>query len=335
MPIDLQKIKPVEFCILVAWVKGMSTGDIAKTLGKQFNKTPGSIRGIINHKMNIKRDDMTIEARQRLLDVLKDNRQDGGRIVDPMFVAIPIKKMTNIRVGPLSQYRKPKEEEPKSDVSAKIVKKRSKKQIAAEAAKKKAAEEEARAARELGRAQRGYYDTPLEYLEVSGLMMQNVEKGTIEKSPLETHRFNAGKKMRQVFAGCQLSPMKSQDFEMVGGGTGAGVAIPAKIMEFQSQVAAIKKTMAAEDFNDLYSILVKDEFIWCVPSKRGRDVILQAIRRALDAVAVYFKMMEMRDFVRLWGYEPKVDTKVKTRSEARRDSGAARSMINEAQKDLR
>lgn len=334
MPIDLQKVSPVEFCVLVAWVKGMSTGDIAKTLGRQFNKTPGSIRGIINHKMKIKRDDMTIEARQRLLEVLKDNRKDSGRIVDQMFIAIPIKKMTNVRVGPLSQYRKPKEEV-KSDVSSRIVKKRTKKQIAAEIVKKKAAEDEARAARELGRALRGYHNTPLEYLAVSGLLTHNVEKGTLDETPEEGHRFNAGKKMRQLFAGCQLSPMKSQDFEMAGGGTGAGVAIPAKIMEFQSQVAAIKKTMSVEDFNDLYAILAKDEFIWCVPSKRGRDVILTAIRRSLDAVAVYFKMMEVRDFVRQWQYEPNVDARVKTRGEARRDSGAARSMIDEAQRDLR
>ncbi len=335
MPIDLQKVTPVEYCILVAWVKGMSTGEIINSLGKKFNKTGGSIRGIINNKMKIKRAEMTVEARQRLLDVLKDNRKDDGKMMPDMFVAGPVKADTGIRVGPLSQYRKPKVEEPKSDISAKRVKRRSRKQIAAELEKKKILDAEARAARELGAAQRGYHATPLEYLAVSGLLMGKVEKGKLDLTPEESYRFNAGKKMRQLFAGCQLSPMKSQDFEMVGGGGGSGVAIPAKIMEFQSQVNAIKRTMAIEDFNDLYAILVKDEFIWLVPSKRGADVILQAIRRSLDAVAVYLKMMEVRDFVRQWKYEPYTATPIKTRGEARRDSGVAREMIDQAQRRVR
>ena len=93
--------------------------------------------------------------------------------------------------------------------------------------------------------------------------------------------------------------------------------------------------MAVEDFNDLYAVLVKDEFIWLVPSKRGKEVILQAIRRSLDAVAVYFKMMDVKEFVQEWKYQPYTATPIKSRGDARRDAGAARDMISQAQRAMR
>jgi hypothetical protein len=341
MPIDTNAISALEFCILVAWVRGMTVGKISRYIGIHYGVSEGAIRGIITRKMSLPRADMTKERRQHVLDQLLEHRIDSGKLGAEMFVAMPIKsKAGGNRVKSLSHYRPKKPTPVTQDISSVSASRRRKlEQRAVKMREAKIVEEkEAKEKRELGHnPARGIFSTPLEFMDSTGLLSDETVHRNLrdmDRNPVEMTRLNAGRKMREIFTGCQMSGMKSQDFEMVGGGTGLGVAIPAKVQEYTSIAMVIAKMVQPEDFRDLRRMLVEDEFVWKTPSKKASEITLQSLRRALDAVGLYFDMISDRGFEARWGYLPAIGT-AKTRSQARQASTDAREMINRAQRKMK
>ena len=344
MPIDIQKLSPLDFCIVVTWIQGKTTGQIFRILGKKSGKTEAAIRGVINKKINAKRAVMTTQERQKILDDLKANRIDEMRLPDELFIAEPVKSPIgkNCGVGPLSAYRKPKpkpvEEAPPGPMTR--TEKRNAKKVKRLADEKRARElEMEQTMREQGgNSVRGLYATPLEMMSATGMLADpnSVRKGSVAKSTEELRRTDAGLMFRTVLEESQLGGLKSQNFDATGGGSGGlGMAIPARIFEARSKIDALKKMMATEDFRALESLLLKDVFIWeKVESKIAKGIVLEDIRRGLDAIAVFQNLLTPQDFKFRWGYFP-VAGRTKTKQQARGQAKAAREIIETAQRSMK
>lgn len=329
----------VTFTISVLWLSGLSIGRIAILSGR----SKGSIRGIVHRNLPTPREELTMEERQIALNHLKDTRVDEGRLSDKYFVAhelsqaqeAPKPSVASI-MGPLASYMKPKpvpEPPPIPDTRTREGRKEIQRRKQEARRKEKIAAEE-QAARELGGAQnRGLKGSALEYLHDIGTLADPAEKrvdAKISGISSKERRKEAGRILRGYMDGCRIGGMSSVDFDRVGTGSNSRLAISAYRLQAIHSVGAIRQMMPERDFSLIESVVDKDECVWeSIPSNQARTFVYEAIRRALDVVAVFEELMGRTAFAARWGYELPI-VKGMDKDEARRVSNAAEQILRQA-----
>ena len=294
---EISKLTPLEFCILVTWVHGWTIKKIHLSLAKRHGKTEHAVRGIIN-KMPSRRQAMSKAARQELLDEMKANRIDDGMLPAGYFAATPLAS-DQVAKAVVPEERKAKakpeqlpEPDPKTRAGRREIKRR--KQEADRKVQEVAAE---RARREAGFAARGVESSPLEFLYNEKLLSNSKAEGEDKEKKANNamRRYEAGVRMRSMMESIYGSGIKSPDYESAGGGGGAGVVIHAVVAENVKNIASIKSMMPVEWYNFLEQMLLHGRFVWQIPSAKGADIVVSEIREALDKVSLFLGTMPAED----------------------------------------
>ncbi|TIX28843.1 hypothetical protein [Mesorhizobium sp.] len=342
---EAKKIKKKElgivtFTISVLWLSGLSIGRIAILSGR----SKGSIRGIVHRNLPTPREELTMEERQIALDHLKDVRVDEGRLSDKYFVAQELSQAQEAPkscgpsvLGTLGSYMKPKPPAPAPLPAPDSRTREGRKEIhrrKQEARRKEKIATEEQAAREMGGAEnRGLKGSALEYLHDVGTLSDPAEKrvdARVVGISSKERRKEAGRILRGYMDGCRIGGMSSVDFDRVGTGSNSRLAISAYRLQAIHAVGTIREMMPDRDFLLIERVVDQDEFVWdAVPSSQARSFIYEAIRRALDVVAVFEEMMGRSAFAARWGYELPIK-KVVDRDDARRMSNAAEEILRQA-----
>ncbi|AZO29351.1 hypothetical protein [Mesorhizobium sp. M1B.F.Ca.ET.045.04.1.1] len=331
----------VTFTISVLWLSGRSI----KAIAMLSQRSTGSIRGIVHRAFPTPREQMSIADRQEKLDEMKRHRVDEGRLPDKYFIAAelapaqaaPAKSEPSV-LGPLSWYMKPKPQAPaplpvpdsRTREGRKEIQRR-KQQARRE--EKLAAEEQA--AREMGGAEnRGLKGSALEYLHDIGTLADPAEKRVdapkISGISSKERRKEAGRILRGYMDGCRIGGMSSIDFDRVGRGSNSRLAISAYRLQAIHAIGAIRQMMTDRDFALLEAVVDRDECVWeSIPSTQARSLVYEAIRQALDVVAVFEELMGRTAFASRWGRELPI-VKGMERDEARRVSNAAEQILRQA-----
>ena len=326
----IENLSPLEFCIIVCWIRGWTISKIHLSLARRHGKTENAIRGIIN-KLPKRRQDMTQIERQAFLDEMKANRIDDGMLPADYFVAKMLasdQKMKAKAKAAETVEEVKAEPEPEPDPNTRAGRKELKRRRD-EARRKKQKEEEARARREFGEAPRGIDCSPLEYLHGNGgLSDPKVEDAKEGRANNAMRRYDAGVTLRSMMESIYGSGVKSPDYEAVGGGGGAGVVIHAVVAENIKNLDIIKGTMPSEWFQFLEQMLLHGRFVWRIPSKKGSDMVLAEVRQALDKVSVFLGTMPP---------EASDDDAPRRadRNEVRQKNRLARDLIAQAQRQAR
>ncbi|MDF3208394.1 MULTISPECIES: hypothetical protein [Mesorhizobium] len=341
---EAKKIKKKEmgivtFTISVLWLSGLSIGRIAMLSGR----SKGSIRGIVHRNLPTPREELTMEERQTALDHLKSVRCDEARLSDKYFVACELSQAQEAPksgpsvLGSLASYMKPKPTKPAPPPMPDGRTREGRKEIQRrkqEARHQEKVAVEQQAAREMGGAvNRGLHGSALEYLHDIGTLSDPIERRVDQKVTgisSKERRKEAGRILRGYMDGCRVGGMSSVDFDRVGTGSNSRLAISAYRLQAIHAVGAIRDMMPDRDFQLIERVVDQDEFVWdTVPSSQARTFIYEAIRRALDVVAVFEEMMGRSAFATRWGFElPMV--KVVDRDDARRMSNAAEDILRQA-----
>lgn len=329
------ELGPKTYVVCVLWVAGWTIARIAAGSGR----TGGSIRGIVNRCLVKPRDSLTVRERQNVLDELaacrQDNRPDGGLILkDSHFVAIelppaPASRASATPAAPL----------PEPNIRTRAGRKEAIRR------KKEAARQEAIAAekqrdKERGGAwKRGVDGSALEHLYVMLILSDGEEKAVDAKQAKslasKDRRKEAGLALRGYIDGCRVGGVSSVDFEREVAGSGAGLAIPAYRLECISALGAIKKMMPERDYLLIEGVVDRDEFPWRdIPSKTAKSFLYEAIRRALDVVAVFQGLMAKDTFADRWGFHLK-SADAMDFDDALSVSRQARHMFGKAQREAR
>lgn len=130
--------------------------------------------------------------------------------------------------------------------------------------------------------------------------------------------------------GCRIGGMSSIDFDRVGRGSNSRLAISAYRLQAIHAIGAIRQMMTDRDFALLEAVVDRDECVWeSIPSTQARSLVYEAIRQALDVVAVFEELMGRTAFASRWGRELPI-VKGMERDEARRVSNAAEQILRQA-----
>ncbi|CDX26823.1 hypothetical protein MPL3356_60574 [Mesorhizobium plurifarium] len=329
-----QELGPKTFVVCVLWVAGWTTARIAAASGR----TGGSIRGIVNRCMVKPRDFLMLEERQNILDELaairQDHRPDGGYVLkDYHFAAV------EIPMSPLANRAQPAAPPPEPNLRTRAGRKEAIRRRK-EAARQAAIEAQKQRDKELGGAwKRGVDGSALEHLYQMLLLSDGEEKSVDAKQAKslasKDRRKEAGLALRSYIDGCRVGGMSSVDFEREVAGGGVGLAIPAHRLECISALGAIKKMMPERDYLLIEGVVDRDEFPWRdIPSRTGKAFLYEAIRRALDVVAVFQGLMAKDTFADRWGYNLK-DVDAMDFDDALSVSRQARQMFGKAQREAR
>lgn len=327
-----KKLSPVDFCIMVLWINGMTTGQIFKYFAMEKGKSQAAIRGVIN-RIHTRRDRMTKEDRQKFLDAMKEARIDGGKLEAQFFVARSMDTDAMAYGPPARKAKVIREKKPEPDLKTRKGR-REARALKKQEDKEKAELTSVRALREMGGAPRGPAMHPLEFLSNSRMLNDDWRwaKGTIDKGEHEAIRKTSGEMLRIRFNAAMLSGVKSQSYEIMGTSSGKGYTITFRMMQANRDIEAIRKMLGAEKFNMMERLLRYEECVWLFA--KDVDAALEDIRRGLDVVSLYDRKMQPEYFERRWGKLPDMP-KAEVRLAASTASSAAREIIEEAQRKVR
>lgn len=100
--------------------------------------------------------------------------------------------------------------------------------------------------------------------------------------------------------GAQITPMASVDLGGAGGG-GFGPRSPADYkMDCMKQVIQMERRMPADVLRDMEDVFLRLQFIFDVPSRTARELVMERIRLGLDLAALETGNMKIPDFVERW-----------------------------------
>ncbi len=312
----------VEYCIRVLWMRGASIGEIHKLVGAKSGKTQGAIRGLVDRAFEKRRDAMDKAERQEILNEMRSNRLDEEILDISDFIARPVKAVVRKKAVSAPAEKKP------------VTKK---KMTVRERRKHEAGERKRREKREPGHAPRGTVTSPLELLFERGLLADQEEAKAGKVGAVTVgnalRRFEAGVRMRGYLVSAYSSGLKTQNFDSTGGGSGAGagVVIHAVVAEALDNVRRFKGMIFPEEFRMIEEMLRADRFVWEVPASHARTIILDDVRRTLDAASVFFDMMTADDFRARWSMQIAEARPADSKS-SRRRSRKARDAIAAAQR---
>jgi hypothetical protein len=335
--INVKKMKPIDFCIIVYWMHGMTIGQIYKSFGHRVGKSEAAIRGITN-RLPRRRSEMTKQDRQKFLDHMKAGRLDDRMLPDTFYIAAPTTTDKKMKVDPRPKKQKEVQEDIDSDLdlSTKEGKKELKRRRMERAKKaaKEAADEQERLRN--GGAKRGQESAAFEILCSRDMLADPGEKkGNLRhKGSPSLMRQSAGHRLRPMLESVYGSGLKTQSFDSSFGGSGAGVVIHARVAENIAEINNIKAMLGTDNFRQLDAVLREDRFIWDVPSKEAKNLVLDDIRRSLDLIDVYYGNIKAESFYERWGYMPVAPSRPR-RSDIRRATLDAQDAILKAQRQAR
>lgn len=302
------------YVIKVWWIHGLSIGRIAHWSGK----TTGSIRGIVHRSFDTPRDQMSIQTRQRLLDEMKAERLDGGRLKDEWFVALPLANEQRLSNREAEFPRRPAPEP------------LSKKEAKAKAAKDAKDAKE----RELGYAPRGTDAAAFEWLNQRKVLADPPSKVSHEAQSdgSGVRRLTSGLRLRALIDGTRVGNLNSIDYERSGGGSSQPGSASAYRLECIHAVGAIRRGIRSVDalgWELIEAVVDRDEFVFHRVYASERAEIYERLRRALDVVAVSEGMMDRRAFFGRWKVHADVAEAMR-RSDAKEVARVARDLLRSA-----
>lgn len=323
--IDTSKLTPLEFCIIVTWLRGWTISKIHLSLAKRHGKTAHGVRGVIN-KIPKRRQDMTKDERQAMLDGLKANRIDDGMLPADYFVATPLASDQKFRKKFEEVAREPKPEPVKPNPKTRAGR--------AEIRRRKTEERIELERRKDGFAPRGIELAPLVYLDSRKLLDANGGIPRKGQPAAGMTRRQAGEALQTMLISAYGSGLKAADYESAGGGGGKGVVIHAVVAENLANIASIKEMMRKEEFDLIDRMLRMDLYVWQMAGKEAEPRLLDDVRRILDTVSVFLDYLNVDGFMERWGTVPVVKDRVDKR-DVREANFAARDMIAQAQREVR
>jgi hypothetical protein len=333
MDIQNKKLSPIDFCIMVFWIHGWSTGQIHEYFARERGKTKAAVRGVIN-RIQTRRERMTRADRQKFLDAMKEGRIDDGRLEEAFFKAKALKTDSNALYGPPERSAPAKApRQPDPDLKTRKGRKEAKRRAKLE--KEQDAQKEAdREERAQGGAVRGPHTYPLDYLYFARLLADKNEhaKQLIDKTSNESNRNTSGQVLRARFDASMLSGVKSQSYEIMGTTSGKGFTVTYRVMEARRMLEEIRAMAGGVLYSLLERFIRHDEFLW--EGARDPEAVLEQIRCALDIVTLYDGYLASDDFARRWGFEPEIPV-TRSRAETRDIAASARDMIARAQRAVR
>lgn len=312
--IDIHKLNPTTFCIVVLWLNGSFSTSMIAT---QLRTTEGAVKAAYRAKneggfLPRRRSFMTRGERQQLLNYLKHYRLDNGLFNrGDVFTAHPISG------------------EPEDEVAA--TEKMTKRQLRELAREAQDVVVRAERERKDGFAARGVDADPLNWLEREKLLRdpEDVSNKKPERFSEEMRRHECGLRFRKFLEDAELSGFKEVSLELAGKGGSLGVSIPERFIAARSATEALQTMMGDVTYLQAVAVIHHGEFIWDeISTKIGRDIVFEDIRRALDTVALFVGMMGASDFESRWGAAPEI-LKAKSRDEARDTVRTAREIIRE------
>lgn len=335
--VKTRQMTPIDFCIVVYWIHGMTIGQIYARWGKRVGKTKAAIRGVTG-KLQCVRSDMSMADRQKMLDHLLMGRLDDGLLPAEFFTAIPVK--TDKPTGLIREHKKPKPE-PEDlakglDLESKAGKIEYRRRRTEYRLNEKKKEDRQAEIMRNGGAERGKLTHPFEYLSIKGLLADpaNFIRGGVKEDKVRAARETAGRELMVWLESQYGSGMKTQSFEGgSGGGSGAGVIIHASQVERTSTINALRSMMGSDVFRLMERLFVTGEFVWRVPSKKAQEIILQDIRKGLDCVVVINARLSVQDFATRWGYIPRWNDR--DPDDIYHANRVARNMMKTAQRQAR
>ncbi len=136
---------------------------------------------------------------------------------------------------------------------------------------------------------------PLEWLFSYGKLETHLD-------PEGTHqvRLKSGLAFRSVYEGAQVSPLKAFEFDPmsgIGGSGGGGRPVSDHKIDCIMMLGKLKQLRG---FKLLERVLIDGEWIWDKLERFERDRVIERVHRALDDVAVAFKLMDEKAFRRRW-----------------------------------
>lgn len=318
--IDVNRLNPTTFCTLVLWLNGSFTTSM---IVEQLRTTEGTVKAVCKEKgqggyLPKRRKFMTRGERQELLSYLKHYRMDGGKFNNGfIFTAQPIVGEPEEPISPPD----PKTKEGKKQL----------RELAHEAQMVRNAELREKIENQEGYARRGINADPLNWLQREKLLRDpdDVANKSPDRFSEEMRRHECGLRFRQYLEDAELSGFKEVSLELAGKGGGAGMSIPERFMIARSATESLQIMMGDAIYRKAVAVIHYDDFIWDeIPTKDGRDMMLEDIRRALDTVALFIGMMVSKDFEARWGSAPEI-LKAKSRDEARETARMAKELIRE------
>jgi len=309
---DYGKLDRESYSILVLWLSGMQTDLIASVA----EVTSGKVRGITRSReaggrMPKPRDEMSKEERQALLDDLKGFRLDGDFLKPFCFTAHDLKPSQSTRQGrkEATSFRKAC-----GMLLADL-------------------EDRKRRRSEGGAERRGDRAHAMLFLERSKLLDDPVDKQDNSRertSPIMRRRL-VGEWLRKLLEDAQLSGFKEVNMEVSSGGL--GMPIVERFVAAQAELRGLQAIIPEELYTAvLVPVVFDDAFVWEVPSRESRRIILEDLRRGLDLASLYHGTLSRESYRIRWDEEAPIIEKRKTRDEARETVRAARELIQEGQR---
>jgi len=127
----------------------------------------------------------------------------------------------------------------------------------------------------------------------------------------------------QAKEGGQITPMASVDLERTGGGFGPRSPADYRV-DCLKMVVAMERFMPSHIRQAMEDCFLHGRFIFDVPSKQARDIVLESIRCGLDMVAVERSEMALDEFRQRWPGVP-ISTPDKLRSLTRSSRSSGRT----------
>lgn len=345
----------------VLWVHGRTLGEIAEVVGW----TRPQAKAFTNRLLPKARAQLEDGERQAILDHLASDRQDGGRLRAEHFKPIPlpgrprdpsrseiisaieaswgdcildaraIKDMRERSQATRDCHDQHRDKlraagVDESDIPdpSNIQGRKAVRDIERRAAQRRKREREAKELRELGGAARR--PRPLEYLYARRMLADGKAMST-ERHSEEMRRYEAGERLQRYIDGARIATLGALDMEKASMGHGGpkAMTLSGYRLYCAQTLGAVRSMMSRSDYLGLEAVLDRDQFTWeAWPEKSARRAAeLERIRRLLDVVAVYEKLMSSDAFADRWGAPPSIPDDLPTRHEAAIQADLAAELV--------
>lgn len=327
---------PTSYIVSVLWMNGRSIHEIAKV----STWTPGKVRGFTTRTYNKpSRAHMTNGERQLALDALRAQMPEGLKLPDKLFRVLPVigvapepKPRTRLKalwsqaivdaeavededrrqdslarcaLVHRERFSKILTSEGQPDLSTKAGR-RDLRTFEAEVVRLARAKQKEAAARQEGHAvSRGKLASALDYLFDRRLLKDAAASGKEGRTSEEQRRHEAGTRLRAYIDGTRLGSLGAMDYERATMGSGGGpkISLSAYKLHCVHSLGTLRKLMGHDEYVLIETVIDKDDFAWDrVPtSSAARARVFEAIRRALDVVAVLESLLTREAFKARWG----------------------------------
>lgn len=136
---------------------------------------------------------------------------------------------------------------------------------------------------------------PLEHLAFSNLLATDADSPRAGLSRLE-----AGLRFRDLMAASQISSLKTANLEGASGGMAMGKPPSQHKIEAIHDMIWLRDNIPADDMKLLEDVVFFDVWIWKKVRADRRSATILRVQRALDRLAVQFRLMTIQEFNVRW-----------------------------------